>query len=218
VLINSGAGVMSSEASLSGTRGGLPAGSIIPFAGAVLPAGYLWCDGTAYADATYPLLDAALANAWDTAKKQDGSADYWTSPGAGQFRVPDLRGAFLRGVGTSSRTDGSADVAVALVTYVDDTNKSHDHSVTSNVAITSHAITDPGHGHSLSLYTTGSGAAHGSAEKTATFTSRGGYVLSNTTGITIADHTLTNNAVTSVASGGTETSPRYVGVNYIVKY
>lgn len=57
-----------------------PTGSLMPFAGLICPAGYLWCDGSAVSRTTYAALFAALSTLY-------GSGD-----GATTFNLPDLRG------------------------------------------------------------------------------------------------------------------------------
>ena len=73
-------------------RGPLPPGSILPFAGSTVPAGYLLCDGSELLRAQYPRLYEALGSAW-------GSATGFT------FTLPDLRGRFLRGVDGAASND-----------------------------------------------------------------------------------------------------------------
>jgi microcystin-dependent protein len=66
---------------------GLPVGTIVAFAGApsAVPEGWLLCDGRELPIQQYGPLFAALEYAWGRG-------------GQGAFRVPDLRGRFLRGV------------------------------------------------------------------------------------------------------------------------
>jgi len=65
----------------------LPAGSGIKFYGTVAPTGYLLCDGSTYATATYPALFAAIGYLWG---------------GSGaNFKVPDTRRRVAMGVGGS---------------------------------------------------------------------------------------------------------------------
>lgn len=73
---------------------GVPVGSILPFAGNSVPAGWLLCNGTPYNgnDATYAKLYSAIGLAWG------GSS-------ISSFRVPDLRGQFLRGVSAGTAID-----------------------------------------------------------------------------------------------------------------
>lgn len=82
----------------------MPSGIVLPYAGSTTPAGWLVCDGTAYNQADYPELFAALGSTYNTqVNPTTGSA--WAAPSAGQFRVPDMRGMFLRGEGTPSGLD-----------------------------------------------------------------------------------------------------------------
>lgn len=77
-----------------------PSGAILSFGGTVAPAGYLLCDGTSYLRASYPALFAAIGTAY-------GSTD------GAHFNVPDMRGAFLRGVSGTSGIDPDANTRVA---------------------------------------------------------------------------------------------------------
>jgi microcystin-dependent protein len=52
---------------------------------------WVWADGSAYDVATYPLAAGNISGSWKTF---DGAAD----PGAGKFRVPDLRGLIPAGM------------------------------------------------------------------------------------------------------------------------
>jgi microcystin-dependent protein len=52
---------------------------------------WVWADGAAYDVATYPIAASHIAAAWKTF---DGVSD----PGAGKFRVPDLRGLIPAGL------------------------------------------------------------------------------------------------------------------------
>ena len=82
----------------------MPSGVILPFAGSTSPMGWIVCDGTAYSQADYPELFAVLGSSYNTqVNPTTGSA--WAAPSAGQFRVPDMRGLFLRGEGTASGGD-----------------------------------------------------------------------------------------------------------------
>ncbi len=76
-------------------------GTILPFAGATVPAGYLECDGALVLIATYPDLYSAIGNTW------------YGSPPTDYFGLPDLRGRTLIGAGTgtglTARTLGTTD-------------------------------------------------------------------------------------------------------------
>lgn len=80
----------------AGTRG-VPVGTVINFFGDSSPDGYLACDGAEYNKADYTALSAHLA-ALSTASQYAGST-------SDKFKVPDLRGEFLRGSGTNSHSN-----------------------------------------------------------------------------------------------------------------
>lgn len=69
----------------------VPSGSIIPFAGAVTPEGWLLCDGATYSVSTYPELYSVIGTTYG------GVLDV-------NFKVPDLTGKFIRMLG------GNADI------------------------------------------------------------------------------------------------------------
>ncbi len=73
---------------------GTPPGTVISFAGANAPAGYLVCDGSTASSSTYPELYAAIGTLWG------GDAT--------NFRLPDLRGQFLRGKDGGAGVDPDA--------------------------------------------------------------------------------------------------------------
>lgn len=110
--------------------GGLPAGTILPFAGNTPPPGYLLCDGALVNETQYPELFAAIGTAW------------CSGAGAGDFRVPDLRGRFMRGaddganrdeigVRTASNVGGSA---IGVGSLQGDATRRPNNSFVTNVA------------------------------------------------------------------------------------
>lgn len=52
---------------------------------------WVWADGGVYSSATYPIASGNIHTAWKTAYGQ-------SDPGAGNFRVPDVRGLVLAGL------------------------------------------------------------------------------------------------------------------------
>ena len=68
------------------------AGAVMPYAGTVVPTGWLACDGASYLRADYPDLFAALG----------GASSPWGLPDGTHFNVPDLRGRAIVGAGTGS--------------------------------------------------------------------------------------------------------------------
>ena len=76
-----------------------PIGTIISVFGESAPANYLICNGATYNVADYPELCAHL---WSLTT----NSQYKVSGDATKFKVPDLRGEFLRGTGTNGHANG----------------------------------------------------------------------------------------------------------------
>jgi len=72
----------------------IPPGTINPYGGASIPAGWLFCNGAAYSRATYANLFAAIGTIW-------GAGD-----GSTTFNVPNFTGQFLRGADGINTTLG----------------------------------------------------------------------------------------------------------------
>ena len=77
---------------------GIPTGTVLSIMGNTAPAGYLICDGTEYNILSHTNLAEYI-------KEQFGSYNYFGGDGTTTFKVPDLRGEFLRGSGTNSHTE-----------------------------------------------------------------------------------------------------------------
>lgn len=175
-----------------------PTGSVQMFVGSTAPQGWLLCDGSEYLKTSYPDLDAALSNSNTYPFGQTNG-----SGGAGttHFRVPDMRGIFVRGVG-SQTISGQAFTGVLGQKNRDSINQH------------SHGITEPnsgqGHRHLSSVVSLPHGDVDngGSINRLA---SDGNFSPTPyaTTGITI------NNTGTGI---GTETAPGNIALNYIIKY
>lgn len=76
----------------------VPIGTIISLMGTTAPTGYLKCDGNTYNISDYSELA-------DYFNEQFGSKNYFGGDGSATFKVPDLRGEFLRGAGTNGHTN-----------------------------------------------------------------------------------------------------------------
>lgn len=179
------------------SENGVPAGTIVPFAGpkSNIPAGWLYCDGSAYATTgMYGALFAAIGNSWGN----DG----------GNFRVPDLRGYFLRGAADGQNIDpdrasrtakyGGGNSGDAVGSYQSDIYASHNH--------TGNTSTDGNHQHPIGtrgFQTDGSRGADGSGDDQGIYTQSAGN----------HSHTLNINY-----SGGNETRPENASVIFIIKY
>lgn len=64
--------------------------------GKAAPAGWLVCDGRDYAAAEYAELHGVVGEMYNEGANASGGK--WSDPGAGRFRVPDLRGRFVVGL------------------------------------------------------------------------------------------------------------------------
>lgn len=99
---------------LSGEPGGVPIGTILPFAASTAPSGWLNCDGAAISRTTYAALYAMLGNGY-------GAGD-----GSTTFNIPNLQGRFPLGqqglTYFMTTTGGAATVALSQANL-----PAHDH-------------------------------------------------------------------------------------------
>jgi microcystin-dependent protein len=95
----------------------VPTGAVMPFAMNSAPSGWLAADGSAVSRTTYSALWMALGTT---------SSPYGQGDGSTTFNLPDLRGYFVRGVGTNS--DGTA--AGTFGAKQADALKDHTHNYT----------------------------------------------------------------------------------------
>jgi len=101
-------------------------GMIASFAMSSAPTGWLVCNGAPYAIADYGDLYTAIGTTWGALTDENGGA------GSTHFRVPDLRGAFLRGTGShgsSTMAKGSAFAGPSVGSFEDDQMQDHAHTV-----------------------------------------------------------------------------------------
>ena len=106
-------------AASNGTVSGAPTGTVSAFAGSSAPTGYLLCDGSEYSESTEAALFAVIGSTYNTGGET-----------ANHFRVPDLRGRVVAGMGGSllSGTDAIADTGGAKDhTLTINEIPSHDH-------------------------------------------------------------------------------------------
>jgi microcystin-dependent protein len=180
---------------------GLPPGTILPFGGdkSKVPAGFLPCDGTLYSATTYADLYNAIGSNW--------------GGDASSFRVPDLRGLFLRGAGEGTGDpDGANRVAIKpggntgdkVGSWQGDGTRSHIHNGTTN--------SDGAHNHLLK--------SHQAGNSNDSF--RQYYVVdpdgNDTQRSFPSDGSAHQHAFTTDATGGNETRPKNAAVLYIIKY
>lgn len=93
----------------------VPAGTVVAFAGATPPAGWLLCDGSAVSRTQYAALFSAIA------------VTYGIGDAVGTFNLPDLRAAGVRGVGKSDKFV-EKDTTITLGQIVDDRFQGHSHA------------------------------------------------------------------------------------------
>lgn len=176
---------------------GIPSGVVFPFAGSVAPSGYLLCDGTAISRAEYPQLFLTIGTS-------HGIGD-----GSTTFNLPDYRGRFLRGVDglagvdpdKASRTAMSAggNTGNAVGSVQSDAMQGHNHALFRNTTETTFNDT------TLRL----------TADESVGYASQANvYGSWNFTGGSTADPTL---AKSSTVGSSTESRPKNVNVNYIIK-
>lgn len=203
------------------------AGVISMYGGTVLPAGYLWCDGSAYDKAVYPGLFTAL-----------GVNRYGVDT-ATQFYLPNLTSHFPRGAATTggavatnnNNTHGHSANAGTTNTSsagnhahtVNGANTisvgGHPHNAptASNVATgannnvasgTATARPNAGHNHTVNVTVGSTGSGHDHSTNTAsTFSNTG----------TDGDHNHSVNAALITVTDNTTYVPAFVEVNYIIK-
>ncbi len=190
------------------TRDRTPVGTVITSAqsGATPPPGYLYCNATAYSrtDVRYSDLFAAIGAAW-------GYYD------ASNFRVPDLRGAFLRGVDGGRRLDPGRNERINLYggntgdmvgTYQADILVSHVH----DGSVSGTTASNGAHTHGISADATG-GFYAGRAQSS----DRGHTTTINTDSAGAHTHSFSGTFTTG-STGGLETRPKNLAVYYFIKY
>ena len=191
----------------------VPIGTVVAFAGAVVPAGWLLCGGGPVSIAAYPELSAAIGTAHGNGTQNaDGSASGFSGT---HFNLPDYRGRFLRGVDgvagndpdklsrAASKTGGNTANNVGSIQS--HANESHTHIQDAHTHIQNV------HAHAIISRSTINLAGGGTATVATSFTN-GASMNSNDTTATNQNATATNQN-----SGGNESRPKNANVNYIIR-
>jgi microcystin-dependent protein len=161
---------------------------IVAFAGSSAPSGWALCDGAEVSQTTYSQLFGRIGTTWNTCTNPlTGSA--YGAPAGGNFRLPDLRGTFLRGVGDFA--DATKDTLLAG--WQDNQNLSHTHTL-------GRLVEEPTQDEVVIDF-----AGSGAVQK---------RTLTAGTGTPTAYDRLSINIA---ASGATESRPQNVGINYLIK-
>jgi microcystin-dependent protein len=187
---------------------GVPSGSVFTHASTTLPSGYLECNGAAVSRTTYAALFSAIGTTWGSTSGSD-------------FKVPDLRGEFIRGFDNSRGIDNGRSFASSQGSQY----QQHNHS-----ASATSSVSDPGHRHKGQSQTASGSVADGlsvwvndrAIGNYGSGSGSGGgplgtrdFLTSETTGVSVSTSVTVNN------SGGTgnssETRPRNISMIYIIK-
>jgi microcystin-dependent protein len=190
---------------------GVPAGSMMPFAGPLskVPDDYIPCDGRALSSSEYPELFAAIGTVWGNGTTGIGSQD-----GNTDFNVPDSRGVFLRGWDNGRGIDSGR----SLASYQADNNKSHSHSFSGSGTTGNNG----GHSHSIIRNRNDTDNAHdpngGNDSEGSAITSDRKNVPQKTfnTG-SVGDHAHSFSFSGTTGSSGSEARPKNIAVLYIIK-
>lgn len=194
---------------ISDTRDKTPVGTIVSSgqSSATPPPGYLYCNGQNFSRTGAQFVDlfAAIGTAWG-------------APNASEFRVPDLRGAFLRGVdgGRGWDDDRNGRTAVhtganagdAVGTYQGDSIRAHNHAGSVS------GTTSNGGSH---YHVLGGESSGGWNRGTAQTSDRGRNTTVNTDWAGEHSHSFSGSFTTS-NTGSAETRPENMAVYYFIKY
>lgn len=167
-----------------------PSGIIVPCGMTVAPAGWLLCNGDGVDQTTYATLYAAIGVADNSGGKQFGwpstTGANATYSGVGtSFKLPDMRGIFMRGANGTAYDNGRAYNTLQAEAYL-----AHTHANTINIAGLLGYIP----------YVSGTHVAYTAA-----------------TGSPDLQKSGTGLALTNASSGGAETRPVNLSLNYIIK-
>jgi len=200
---------------LSRKEDGNPVGTLLIYAGATVPKGYLLANGDPVSRATYAKLFSALGTTWGAGN------------GTTTFNLPDMRNRIPRGAGTSG--DGNGGTAVALGAFQDDDTAPHnlESTISNHTHGSSYSVSGGNHGHDFIMRISpsaigGLGLAASSSNSGSNFTSTGNASVK--TGSSHA-HSISGSSTNSgghttsvtASAGGTETRQKAYGVNYIIK-
>jgi microcystin-dependent protein len=190
----------------------IPTGTVLAYAGVSAPSGWLVCNGAAYSQADYADLFAALSTTYNTQlNPTTGSA--WAAPTASQFRVPDLRGLFLRGAGTPSGQS-----AVTVGGHQSQATAKNGLSFSNvGVSVSGSTSTDGNHRHTVDLWNSGANAGHPATTALADAADDWtGYAGSHNHSVS-ASGTISGSTLNGALSSDSETRPMNRGVTYIIK-
>ena len=167
---------------------GVPAGCIMPYVGTTAPTDYLICDGSAVSRTTYANLFAVIGTSF-------GAGDGTTT-----FNLPDFRGRFMRGIDGSAGND--PDNATRVASNAGGNTGNNIGSLQSDNYLS--------HSHGFLVNGSNTGSNYALSYNYLASAANGAQMWTSPSSIT--------NTVSIQAAGGTETRPKNVYVNYIIKY
>ncbi|MEI8128045.1 MAG: tail fiber protein [bacterium] len=175
---------------VSTTTSSVPVGSIISYAGATAPTGWLLCSGQAVSTTTYANLYSAIGTAYGS--------------GSGTFNLPDLSSRFVVGAMGTTYTRGATGGADSVTLT----------GAQTGVAAHTHTVNDPGHTHSaiVSNYTDYGGNDWFAGNRNVGANGISYQISTNSSNVSI------NSSVAQNASEAHENRPPYIALNYIIKY
>lgn len=167
----------------------VPTGAITMYASTTAPTGWLYCDGTVYLRSDYSALYSVISSAYGGTSTLN-------------FAVPDMRGRFAKGVGTSTGTSASGtNYASTLAGYYDDHVAAHGHDYVFKSSVATQNLNSTNY----AAYSAAGASGLGSASTW---------------------DTISRNIISAVSSANMTytprssltTEPQSVGVGYIIKY
>lgn len=165
-------------------------GTLQIYAGSTAPTGYLVCDGSAISRTTYEdLFDIC-------------GTTYGVGDGSTTFNIPDLRGVFVRGVGSQSVSGIS--YSGTLGAKQSDQTQGH-----------AHVLTDPGHTHTGKGHIGVGGGPTYDVMETSGVNGANNGINSSSTGISIG--LPSSDGSNGTPRTGTQTHPANISLNYIIK-
>jgi len=182
----------------------LPVGSLVSYAGATAPEGYLLCDGTSVSRTTYATLFSVL------------STTYGAGDGTTTFNLPDLRGRMPIGSGNDGVAENNQ-TRTRGVKGGDTRLQTHTHVQNAHTHIQNAHGHDLGGGQSFGMSFGGNAGAFATFAVAVQFINQGTYqgpysALGNTA--TNQNTTATNQ---NTGSGSGENMSPFLVTNYIIK-
>ena len=192
---------------------GVPSGAVFCIAVASVPSGYLECNGQSVSRTTFAALFAVIGDAYG-------------ANNSSTFKVPDLRGEFIRGFDNGRGVDNNRNIA---------SSQSHQHPQHDHAVSASSSVTDSGHRHSPTTSASGGqNNLNSQAEgRSIAVNDRvvGNYGGGSGNGLgPLGNRHFMNNATTGISvstsisqsnRGGTsnssETRPRNIAMMYVIK-